>query len=579
MTYIEQEIEEKSTKEERLSTGKKLYFTAWVVEIIAATIGLTIAWSQGYASYLFLLAENEGVFPVLQLFSLFIAALPFVMIAVAELLKIPFAYLVYMNRRPLVKIVYSFVLLSVTFITFETLIIGLEMQYNNITQQVRAPQKQLEVINDKLKDTSNRIFRLESQTEESIKFTINEMLQSAKQNRDFDIENYTNQKNALYRSTNSSAYNQIEILQQENKQIESQSQTSIGHLQADLGISITEESANARQVTINQNKQIDALRNEILRIEEKIARKEEKLSGDFLGGLFSTDIPQWNKDIDRKEQQIDKLMNANLVGVTASSKTRREIENIRNDTNNKISENNTKITQLKIKVALAQGDNLKIKTIEENIDIRLGAYAESLSIIERKRAKMEAVFENKDATIELLYADKDEFIEKQGVKKTQIDKAAANSQVYRIAMGWYEKDRASDVTRTEADNVAFFWFGSLALIVSTIGVSLAFGAYILKHPVHGYPAKKHAKSRIIKALMLTLRRLRKRLRNPKIVIKIKEVEVPKEVIKEVPVDKVVFKEIPVEIVKKQVIHVPIYTNDPDLIKFGTTKVKDIMDDE
>jgi len=135
------------------------------------------------------------------------------------------------------------------------------------------------------------------------------------------------------------------------------------------------------------------------------------------------------------------------------------------------------------------------------------------------------------------------------------------------------------VTRIEADNVAFFWFGSLALIVSTIGVSLAFGAYILKYPVEGFPAKKRTKSRIIKALMLTLRRLRKRLRNPKIVTKIKEVEVPIEVVKEVPVDKVVFKEVPVEIVKKQVIHVPIYTNDPDLIKFGTTKVKDIMDDE
>ena len=56
---------------------------------------------------------------------------------------------------------------------------------------------------------------------------------------------------------------------------------------------------------------------------------------------------------------------------------------------------------------------------------------------------------------------------------------------------------------------------------------------------------------------------------------IKEVEV----VKEVPVDKVVIQEVPVEVVKKEVIHVPIYTNDPDLIKFGTTKVKDIMDDE
>ena len=45
------------------------------------------------------------------------------------------------------------------------------------------------------------------------------------------------------------------------------------------------------------------------------------------------------------------------------------------------------------------------------------------------------------------------------------------------------------------------------------------------------------------------------------------------------VDKVVYQEVPKEVVRKEVIHVPIYTNDPDLIKFGTTKIKDIMDDE
>jgi hypothetical protein len=577
MTYIGQEVEEKSTKEERLRTGRKFYFTAWVVEIVAATIGLTIAWSQGYASYLYLLSENEGIFPMSQLFDLFIAALPFIMVAIAELLKIPFAYLVYMNRRLLVKVVYSFVLLTVTIITFETLIFGFERQYTNITQQVRVPQKQLDIINIKLTDIDKRTIRLESQTEGSIRLTINEILQSAKQNKDFDIENYTNQKNALYKSTNSPAYSQIEILQQENNQIESQSKTSIGQLQETLKISIKEESSNIKKRTINQNKQIDALRNEILRIEEKIASKEVSLGA--LGALFSTDIPKWEKDIVRKEKQIDTLIGSGSMVSTTSSKIDKRIENIRSKANNKISENNAIISQLKIKVALAQGDNLKIQTIDENIQIRREAYADSLFIIEKKRKKMEKDFENRDLIIEGLYADKNKLTEEQGVKKSQIDKAASNSQVYRIAMGWYEKDRASDVTRTEADNVAFFWFGSLALIVSTIGVALAFGAYILKHPMHGYPAKKHAKSRIIKALMLTLRRLRKRLRNPKIVTKIKEVEVPIEVVKEVPVDKVVFKEIPVEIVKKQVIHVPIYTNDPDLIKFGTTKVKDIMDDE
>lgn len=577
-TQVEVEQQElKSTVEERLSTGRKFYFTAWVVEIIAATIGLTIAWSQGYASYLYLLSENEGIFPMAQLFDLFIAALPFIMVAIAELLKIPFAYLVYMNRRLVVKVVYSFVLLTVTIITFETLIFGFERQYTNITQQVRVPQKQLDIIDIKLADIDKRTARLENQTEDSIKLTINEMLQSAKQNKDFDIENYNNQKNALYKSTNSSAYSQIEILQQENNQIESQAETSISQLQKTLKISIKEESSNAKQRTIDQNKQIDALRDEILRIEEKIASKEVSLGA--LGALFSTDISKWEKDIVRKEKQIDSLISSGSMISTTSGKIDGRIESIRSKANNKISENNNKISQLKIKVALAQGDNFKIKSIDENIQIRLEAYTDSLSIIEKKRSKMEKDFENRDAVIEGLYADKNKLTESQGAIKSQIDKAASNSQVYRIAMSWYEKNRASDVTRIEADNVAFFWFGSLALIVSTIGVSLAFGAYILKHPVKGYSAKTRTKGRIIKSLMLTLRRLRKRLRSPKVVTKIKEVEVVKEVVKEVPVDKVVFKEVPIEVVKKQVLHVPIYTNDPDLIKFGTTKVKDIMDDE
>ena len=60
---------------------------------------------------------------------------------------------------------------------------------------------------------------------------------------------------------------------------------------------------------------------------------------------------------------------------------------------------------------------------------------------------------------------------------------------------------------------------------------------------------------------------------------IKEVPVEKIVKEIVEVDKVVYTEVPKEVVRKEVIHVPIYTNDPDLIKFGTTKVKKILDDD
>ena len=40
----------------------------------------------------------------------------------------------------------------------------------------------------------------------------------------------------------------------------------------------------------------------------------------------------------------------------------------------------------------------------------------------------------------------------------------------------------------------------------------------------------------------------------------------KEVVKEVPVQKVVLTEKPVEIIRKQLVHVPMYTNDPALLE-------------
>ena len=160
--------------------------------------------------------------------------------------------------------------------------------------------------------------------------------------------------------------------------------------------------------------------------------------------------------------------------------------------------------------------------------------------------------------------------------------AYSHTQIYRIARTVYGVERGVRITEEQLSLVATVWFGSLAGIVSTMGIFLAFGAFILKHPVPEFHEDHKNNNRggsTKRALRLTLRALRKKFKEPKIVIKIKEIEVPKEVVKEVPVDKVVFKEVPVEVIQKEVIHVPIYTNDPDLIKFGTTKVKDIIKDD
>ena len=116
-------------------SGKKLYVFAWVIEGIAAFIGLMIAWSMGFQTYQFYVNEY-GSFPLINLFDLVLAALPFVMVASVELLKIPFCKLIYLNRSFKIRVLFSIVLVLVTFITFETLITGFERQFNNISIQV-----------------------------------------------------------------------------------------------------------------------------------------------------------------------------------------------------------------------------------------------------------------------------------------------------------------------------------------------------------------------------------------------------------------------------------------------------------
>ena len=50
-------------------SGKKLYVFAWVIEGIAAFIGLMIAWSMGFQTYQFYVNEY-GSFPLINLFDL-----------------------------------------------------------------------------------------------------------------------------------------------------------------------------------------------------------------------------------------------------------------------------------------------------------------------------------------------------------------------------------------------------------------------------------------------------------------------------------------------------------------------------
>ena len=114
---------------------------------------------------------------------------------------------------------------------------------------------------------------------------------------------------------------------------------------------------------------------------------------------------------------------------------------------------------------------------------------------------------------------------------------------------------------------------SVAAVVSTTGPILTFVALNLQKET-----EEPKKRKFSLALRIMLLDLRKRLRNPKIITKTKEIEVEKEIIKEIPIEKIVYKEVvkpePVEI--PVFVQVPVPTDPKDLPKMDELTPEDMQ---
>ena len=579
MTTVVEQQEHKSTEVERQYWGRKLLISAWIIEIIAAFIGLMVAWSMGVQTYQ-AYTQDGADFPIGKVFDLFLAALPFLMVASVELLKIPFSYLIYINRNTKIKVVFSFVLVLVTIITFETLSLGFERQYANITTEVDIPRNKLAVTENLIKAKEGELKKLELFTIESIREKVSIRRNEAEKSKTEDLIILETSKSDYLASGNSDLIQRKKSYQDDINIKIKKRDAEIARLEKNSQMLGEQELSNQKSIRAENNKQIQLLLNEKKSNTLKIYSKDKEF-GLFSG--FSQDIKEWkdrNKQIDLEVSSL-RQSNAGQLSSSASDFNKESIR-IYNIYEKQIDSLYQKISSTNKRMARNSQFKSEIANIDERKQSRQLKYSLEQEKIDNFRAEQEERLSTKAVRIDSLEAELSPFKDEALKLENEVLSAYATTQIYRIARTVYGVESGQRITEKQLSLVATVWFGSLAGIVSTMGIFLAFGAFILKHPVpefHEEHKRKHRGGSIKRAFRLIFRALRKRFKEPKIVTKIKEVEVPKEVIKEVPVDKVVFRDVPVEVVKKQVIHVPIYTNDPDLIKFGTTKVKDIMDDE
>ena len=643
-----------STVKERVSTGKKLYFWAWTVEIIAALVGLFVAYYQGadalegYRQAAIEVAKSAAEIsgsleipnyenieiPDAQWADVILGGLPFIMVAIAEVLKVPIVYLVYINRNIITKFLFSIVLIGLTFITFETVSAGFERQFSNVTAKVRAPKGVLDKTEKRLDILGRKIEHANSITPKDLSNNYSNVLANLQQSYKSDIDIINKSISDTLKRKNGDLEAELQDRKSELNQLKEDRKTAIKEAK-DTHILSSESSQNrqnnARSVRTNK---IVRIQGEIDKLDIKISKSlADSLKNSWLKNTSCDDMcKSWKGERSDLVKTRTSLESDTVNNIDATSDYNNAIKEIDERFNLKIEELKREVKDLKSTLRLQSQGDIDIEIYENNKSIRTETYTS-----EKESAKLGYEGETKQLDLDKnkLEAWKAESVDLEKlreVKEDQMRKYEASNQMFRftryrmnfaakkVCDEFYKDDevffedsenskagsswfglfgnkeevqsiktnrkickkykikevKISDVTMEDVTKTAFWWYGSLAALVSIMGVVLAFGAFILMHPNEKYlnKGKRYQLRNTIRRMFISLR---KRIREPKIITKIRVKEVPVEVIKEVPVQKVVLTEVPVEVTRVEEVYVPRYSDDKDLLKLGTARyVKDII---
>ena len=722
--------------ESEAAYGRKILYVAWAVEILAAAIGLTIAWATAYDAYNANDNPDESA-----LISAIIGGLPFLVIAVIEPTKIPLAGGFYKTRILGWKILILIALVGLTTVTFETMFNGLERNLTNVTKEVVDADNDIRFLSDQLDETKRELEDLRSKSVTALTSDLQKALDKLRsdyqsdvngiretsESQIFPLENEkVSKQNAfiaiggeagkttqaqidVLRAKINDLQNSIQKLQNERDEKiqtykddalttaagnQAGTQNKIDRLKSEKIEAL--EEIKGHKTAINESE--DKLENQLTKFGDTLDVKLTKLDGEETEeisrlGIFDPSQPVKNRYATRRESLVEateeKKQNARNSAARIKNESNIAIKNLQDKVNDldrqiqkeiagappgipvidqeeidKISaQYDAKISQLRTQELKAQSD------ISDAIEAQTG-------VAEKDKEKLRDQIAVLDERIEGIAASRDRSLEDRltdysaakadlekarnerildikrekdaipGLEKkvvnlsNQIDKtkkvkreASYESQIYRLAALAYGKADVADVTRDQIKVVSVVWFGSIALIVSTIGTILALISYILRDPEAFVERPRMSialrigrlsyvlfgrVSRLLltlinvltatikllismaeifrgfigvplqRAVRRTLAAYRRRLNNPRIVEIVKEVEVEKVVEKEVekivekeieriiekevPVDKVVIKEVPKEIVRKELVYVPLYSTEAGLVD-ATTELR------
>ncbi len=618
--------ENKFAKEQEF--GRRIYITAWAVEILAASLGLCIAFFMAYDAYT---SSTDS-----KLIGAVLGALPFVLIAVIEPTKIPLALGLYKVKHLGWKFLILIALIGLTIVTFETIFTGLERQVTNTTaivtegkDEIRAYEEEIDDLNkekerinklsitDKTKDLDEQIKTLKNSRKgetENARDGLNEATSKIEE----EIKGFNQRKDEILKAS----IKRVSFLEQQ----EQKSAKRIAELREELKAiqSGGAEGIEQRLKTIEETQaQKDKVENLVSSGEPKQIKRAQRIIGVTEDGKRgpNTDrnvenyLMQQQEKIERIRKEIDSIEDeADKAKTLSKDKKNKEIRteevkiNAYSKDRDELLKQQTKVPEVK------ELDDKIAKKRELIAELNRNSKEEQDSNKKEFNKKINSLEEQKSNLTKTISLEKDRekdldkeitnINKKITSKKNSLRREAEKNQIYRFAKkyrSYLDRDKnlaegkkidILEVSEGDLSFVGFLWFGSIALICATVGTILALISSIMRDPDAFREKQKMIKStpvrRAIRLLAVALRRRLNKPRKIEVPVEVekiveiekeveKEVEIIKEVIKEVPVDRIVevekeipvekvaLKEVPVEIVRKELVHVPFYATEAGVV--------------
>jgi len=579
ITALSVKPELKTVNPERESIGKKLIFFAWSVEICAVIIGFAISIMQGITSFNEIQANRDNGLGFGDYTNVFISMMPFLMVAIVEITKIPFVGATYKTSNSKWKFIFATSLFFLAFITFESALNGFERNFHSLIFSIDKHKKELVAVEEEILPLDEKRHKLANLTASGIETEYSQRHSIISEERSRQADTIQDRIQGL-RAASQTEYirglaDQIEDRRQQVKGLRNDRQREIDAL-IEASNQMTQNAAS--DLSTQRRSLQQQLGNEQNYLKELRISREKKIQD---AGFFSESKveKQQNKLVTAQEEKVENLRSTlNQLSDNDQQKKLRQsynqdIETVKDRYQKRVDKLNNKIQSLSLTMSKSLGSREKdIEKVIKNHMLELTRiekkFAEQQSDNETLREKELAKLSQNDKLIskldQVIFDKKNKRVELRNLVNIKV----GDNQVYRMAQWWFNKESAADLDRKDVMTIAGLWFGSLAMLIAVTGILLAFASYVIRDPyIEDHQHTNDTLKSLSKKSFNSFRRLviywRRVQRKP--IIK----EVATEVIKEIAVERIVKVEVPVEIIRKEIVHVPLYTDDKSLLKLAS----------